>query len=302
MQELVLNGKTYVKATDIAKHLGYTSDYVGQLCRSGKVDAEQVGRAWYVVPETIHAHKQTRYRTNQVKSKAAVAAYKEAQRKPRTAVSTPSYTQHLRVHHYEADETDLIPAPKKPDVHHVQVEMAGRSNQSPELAVEKPKPVRVEATTKKHRFKAEKTDEARFTGSVKIATADAEELVPHTTESATTTQVAEVSKEIPNRAAPIESAAPSSRRAIAVAGPDTSGEELITIRRTHTTRGRGGMAVLRLTTVSIWLVFVCALAIGALGSEVVWRVSTDSQMAMVQFDITNIYDFINTYLDISFIR
>ncbi|KKT75025.1 MAG: hypothetical protein UW71_C0009G0015, partial [Parcubacteria group bacterium GW2011_GWB1_44_7] len=36
---------------------GYTQDYVGQLCRSEKVDARRIGRTWYVCEKSILEHK-----------------------------------------------------------------------------------------------------------------------------------------------------------------------------------------------------------------------------------------------------
>lgn len=65
MNTVVVDGKEYVKAKDLAKDLGYTTDYVGQLCRAEKVDAQLVGRSWYVNEESLREHKQSRYRSNQ---------------------------------------------------------------------------------------------------------------------------------------------------------------------------------------------------------------------------------------------
>ena len=48
MEILVLDGKTYVKASKAAKDLGYATDYVGQLCRNDQIDAHLIGRTWYV--------------------------------------------------------------------------------------------------------------------------------------------------------------------------------------------------------------------------------------------------------------
>ena len=62
MQTISIGGRTYTKATDIARELGYTADYVGQLCRAGKVDAELVGRSWYVNETSLKNHKKTRYK------------------------------------------------------------------------------------------------------------------------------------------------------------------------------------------------------------------------------------------------
>lgn len=68
MEVLELNGNKYVKASSIARELGYTSDYVGQLCRGGKVDAQLVGRSWYVNDESIRSHKNSRYRSTKAKT------------------------------------------------------------------------------------------------------------------------------------------------------------------------------------------------------------------------------------------
>lgn len=41
-------GKKYISARQAAFVSGYSQDYVGQLCRAGKIDAKRVGRGWYV--------------------------------------------------------------------------------------------------------------------------------------------------------------------------------------------------------------------------------------------------------------
>lgn len=61
MKQVVLDGISYTKAAEVAKKFGYTSDYVGQLCRSGKVDAQLIGRSWYVSEDSIQSHKKQRY-------------------------------------------------------------------------------------------------------------------------------------------------------------------------------------------------------------------------------------------------
>ena len=55
--ELILKGEKYISARRAAELVRYTSDYVGQLCRAGKVDAVMVGRGWYVDKKAIVAHK-----------------------------------------------------------------------------------------------------------------------------------------------------------------------------------------------------------------------------------------------------
>lgn len=57
MKELKLNGRTYLSTKRAAEITGYTTDYVGQLARGGKVDAQLVGRNWYIEEESIKKHK-----------------------------------------------------------------------------------------------------------------------------------------------------------------------------------------------------------------------------------------------------
>lgn len=61
MEVITIDGVEYVKAAQLARQFKYTSDYVGQLCRAGKVDAKLVGRTWYVNPDSLAGHKTTRY-------------------------------------------------------------------------------------------------------------------------------------------------------------------------------------------------------------------------------------------------
>lgn len=61
MEEVIIGGVTYLPATKLAKQYRYTTDYIGQLCRSKKIDAQLVGRSWYVNPTSLDAHKNGRY-------------------------------------------------------------------------------------------------------------------------------------------------------------------------------------------------------------------------------------------------
>ena len=69
MEEISVNGETYVKASVLAKNFGYTADYIGQLCRSGQVKATLVGRSWYVNEDSVREHRKGRYRSNSAKAK-----------------------------------------------------------------------------------------------------------------------------------------------------------------------------------------------------------------------------------------
>jgi hypothetical protein len=61
MEVISIDNKEYVRASQLAKRFKYTTDYIGQLCRSGKVDSKLVGRTWYVNPESLEEHRGTRY-------------------------------------------------------------------------------------------------------------------------------------------------------------------------------------------------------------------------------------------------
>lgn len=61
METIEHNGSTFVKATTLAKKYRYTTDYIGQLCRSGKVEAKLIGRAWFVNEKSLMSHKNDRY-------------------------------------------------------------------------------------------------------------------------------------------------------------------------------------------------------------------------------------------------
>lgn len=54
---LIFSGKSFISSKRAAQLMGYTKDYVGQLCRNGKVEARLVGRTWYVNEASIEAHR-----------------------------------------------------------------------------------------------------------------------------------------------------------------------------------------------------------------------------------------------------
>ena len=61
MKGITIGGVEYLPASALAKQFKYTTDYIGQLCRAKKVDAQLVGRSWYVNPVSLTAHKEGRY-------------------------------------------------------------------------------------------------------------------------------------------------------------------------------------------------------------------------------------------------
>ena len=52
--------KEYISAGQASKKSEYTSDYIGQLCRTQKISGKLVGRTWYVDLGELLEHKRTR--------------------------------------------------------------------------------------------------------------------------------------------------------------------------------------------------------------------------------------------------
>ena len=115
MDVLTLGEKKYVKASVIARELGYTADYVGQLCRSGKVDAKLFGRSWYVYKDSIGEHKSTRYRSTQAKSVQAVKIHiaestsEDSPKRDHNASMFYAHNSQKPSPRYVSDEAPLMP-------------------------------------------------------------------------------------------------------------------------------------------------------------------------------------------------
>ena len=54
---LILEHKIYISAKRAVQISGYTSDYVGQLCRAGKLDCKMVGKFWFLTEESLISYK-----------------------------------------------------------------------------------------------------------------------------------------------------------------------------------------------------------------------------------------------------
>jgi hypothetical protein len=55
--DLYFEGKRFISSGRAAKITAYSNDYIGQLCRGGKLDCRMVGRSWYVSHDSIIAHQ-----------------------------------------------------------------------------------------------------------------------------------------------------------------------------------------------------------------------------------------------------
>lgn len=111
MEVLVLDGKNYVKASKAAKELGYATDYVGQLCRSGQVDAHLIGRTWYVNQEQLSTHKVEKKRMSRVKARE-YAKKSIVESRIKKEGDTQNNYKNLAIR-YEEDNESLLPETKK---------------------------------------------------------------------------------------------------------------------------------------------------------------------------------------------
>ena len=56
-KEIYINGEKFISTALAARDTGYTTDYIGQLIRSGAIGGKMMGRAWYVSRKALLAYK-----------------------------------------------------------------------------------------------------------------------------------------------------------------------------------------------------------------------------------------------------
>jgi hypothetical protein len=107
MDVLVLDGKSYVKAGKAARELGYATDYVGQLCRSGKIKSHLIGRTWYVDQEELSTHKIEKKRSSRQKAREQVRKVLNERRE-----ETTNTYKNIAIR-YDSDGGPLLPETRK---------------------------------------------------------------------------------------------------------------------------------------------------------------------------------------------
>lgn len=88
MDEILIEEKKYISSKQAAKVTGYAKDYIGQLCREGRVPARLVGRSWYVLETAIQDHRFGLADIQQNESTEAIVPLEE---KATTAWESPRY-------------------------------------------------------------------------------------------------------------------------------------------------------------------------------------------------------------------
>jgi len=69
--EITFSGKTYVSSKRASKISGYAQDYIGQLARSGQIEAQRVGGLWYISMESLLGYRKEPVVTDAVTSQLA---------------------------------------------------------------------------------------------------------------------------------------------------------------------------------------------------------------------------------------
>lgn len=116
MDVLLIGEREYMKVSSAARETGYTTDYIGQLCRAKKIDAKLVGRTWYVLADEVHAHRRTRGRSSKEKTRQALQtelAREGGENASAARERLPEYRKHLLGHKisYTSDSHELAPRP-----------------------------------------------------------------------------------------------------------------------------------------------------------------------------------------------
>jgi len=130
MDAVTIKGVEYQRVSLLAKKFKYTTDYIGQLCRAKKVDAQLVGRSWYVNPLSLESHKKSRH-AKSTTTKTQIVSEKSDDKANKIKISRvdvdPVVTKNIvkttsqRIGNfakridwkpvkYEYDESDLLPS------------------------------------------------------------------------------------------------------------------------------------------------------------------------------------------------
>jgi hypothetical protein len=108
MDEITLEGKKYFSSKKAAEVTGYSKDYVGQLCREGRVKARLVGRNWYVLEKSIQEH---RFGKEETSAKSESLANDRFDTWEAASYSSESVVEHLPTlifHEKEVERTSEI--------------------------------------------------------------------------------------------------------------------------------------------------------------------------------------------------
>ena len=113
MDELTIENQKYLSSKKSAKLTGYAKDYVGQLCREGRVEARLVGRNWYVLESSIMEH---RFGPAEIKKDESQLVEKNVEEYNwKSPIYTPELSKELPYFTEKVSETFKKPAEEEKD-------------------------------------------------------------------------------------------------------------------------------------------------------------------------------------------
>lgn len=117
MDELFFGTEKFISSKRASKLTGYTTDYVGQLCRAEKIKSKLVGRNWYVNEISLLEHKQGPKKDQTTNGKElSQYAYEPLQYVADERSRYVKVEKHDKsaVLNYKSDDGSLNPRPQKP--------------------------------------------------------------------------------------------------------------------------------------------------------------------------------------------
>jgi len=148
MDEILIGEKKYISSKAAAKATGYAKDYVGQMCREGRVPARLVGRSWYVLESALHDHRFGESKKSTSESLPVAEKVWDAPRYESTDVEVLPIDEKKIVHEQEdadmkieseqtVDASDQVSSAWQEWFTHVE---SASEKKSPEVEVETPEP------------------------------------------------------------------------------------------------------------------------------------------------------------------
>ena len=81
MDELIFAGNKYISSKRAGKLTGYTTDYIGQMCRGAKMECRLVGRNWYISEKAVREQKKS-FKKAQLNEDNRAIEYKKIELEP----------------------------------------------------------------------------------------------------------------------------------------------------------------------------------------------------------------------------
>jgi hypothetical protein len=106
---LILDGVKYISSKQAAGITGYAKDYIGQMCRAGRIDAKLVGRNWFVSERSLLNYRE------RGKGRYSSSSKRDSIERGEELLSNVSisYKRDIPLYRVEVDERPLNPEPSR---------------------------------------------------------------------------------------------------------------------------------------------------------------------------------------------